>query len=107
MPESSLEWIKDIEITDLLQGDLQMVDEWCGRDFLIALWTHFSKVSIYVSEKPLAEARRRYIRKYSGRKSVKEFCRILECSERFVYETLSDKVPDGQGDLFAETKEAL
>lgn len=99
--KKKLAWVADAEIADLLQGDLKMIDEYCGREVLISLLENFGSMTLYISQKPLSEARRRYVRKHFDGKNVKELCRILDCSERFVYEALAEKnqLP-GQEELF-------
>jgi Mor family transcriptional regulator len=102
MPDKSLDWIRDVAFEDLLDKDVKLIHEWCGRDVLIALWENFSSMNLYISTKPLDRIRKRYIRKYFTGGNVKELCARLNVSERFVYEVLEEKgvVHEGQEALF-------
>ncbi|HBE44257.1 MAG TPA: hypothetical protein DDW17_02080 [Deltaproteobacteria bacterium] len=91
--KNSLEWVREVGIEDLLDGDLKLVYEWCGLDTLLTLLTHFPSMSLYISTKPLTEAKKRYIRKHYNRKNIKELCSLLEVSERFIYDAVSDLSP--------------
>ncbi len=103
-----MDWMKDVEIEDLLSGDLLLVYEWCGREMLLDLWEHFPRMTLYISTKPINEAKKRYIKKHFNGKNVKELCALLQVSERFVYEAVENtgmqEAPptgvQGQGGLF-------
>lgn len=91
MPDKSLAWVKEIEIEDLLDKDMKLVHDHCGVDMAIALWENFSSMSIYVSTKPLAKIKKRYVKKFCNGHNIKDLCRLLDVSERFVYEVLEEK----------------
>jgi Mor family transcriptional regulator len=93
IPKGRLAWVAGAEIADLLQGDLKMIDDYCGREVLISLLENFGSMTLYISQKPLTEARRRYVRAHYDGGNVKELCRTLGCSERFIYEVLAEKMP--------------
>lgn len=97
--KSKLTWVKDIEIDDLLTGDMQLIQDWCGREILLALLEHFPSMTLYISTKPLTEAKKRYIKKHYNGKNVKKLCSALGISERFVYEAMKD-IPYQQDRLF-------
>ena len=105
MPDKSLSWIREIEFTDLLDKDAQLVYEHCGLDVFIAVWEALPSMNLYISTKPLDRIRKRYIRKYFTGGNVKELCARLNVSERFVYEVLEEKgvVREGQEGLFSGT----
>lgn len=86
-----LDWLDEIDIDDLITGDLQIVDEWCGRDVLLSLLKNCPSVTLYISQRPVNEAKKRYIRKHYDRKSVKLLCALLDVPERFVYQALDDE----------------
>jgi hypothetical protein len=101
MSKKRLSWLKDVEISDLLTGDLQFIEESCGRDILLTLLENFPKMTLYISTKPIDQAKKRYVRKYYDGKNTKELCRVLDCSERFIYESLAEKGQmQGQEALF-------
>jgi len=102
MTEKSLDWLKEIEIAPLLEKDTRFIYECCGIDLLIVLWENFAKMTLHISTKPLMEAKKLYIRKHFDGKNVKELCRLLEVSDRFVYETVEkhDVIHKNQGELF-------
>ncbi len=89
---SKLSWVNDIEIDDLLTGDMRLIQEWCGREILLSLLENFASMTLYISAKPLTEAKKRYIKKYYNGKNTKELCLVLDVSERFVYEVMSGLV---------------
>jgi hypothetical protein len=99
---SSLDWLKEIEIEDLLENDVKFIHECCGLEMLLALWENFPKMTLHISTKPLTLAKKRYIKKHFNGKNVKDLCRLLEVSERFVYEAAEEKglVHPGQEKLF-------
>jgi len=100
--DRSLEWVKDIRIDDLLENDIKLVYEFCGIEMLLCLWNNFPKMTLYISTKPLTEAKKRYIKQHFDGKNIKELCRLLDVGERFVYEALEQKgmVHEGQEQLF-------
>lgn len=101
MGDKSLSWLKEIEIEDLLDKDVKMIHDHCGMDVLITMLANFPSMGLYISTKPLTEAKKRYIKKHHNGKNTKELCRLLDVSERFVYDVLenSSALP-GQETLF-------
>lgn len=96
-----MDWLKEIEIQDLLSNDAKLVAEHCGMEVLIKLWECLPGLHLYISTKPLVDAKKRYIReKYDG-SNVKLLAIKLGVSERFVYETLAhaNRQDDRQGSL--------
>lgn len=101
MPDKSLAWLREIEIEDLLDKDIKMIHDHCGMDVLIAMLVNFPSMGLYISTKPLTEAKKRYIKHYHNGSNTKELCRLLDVSERFVYDVLENRnsLP-GQETLF-------
>lgn len=103
----NLDWLNDIEWADLLSGDSRLVYDAAGPDTLLKLWASLPSINLYISEKPLDEARRRYIYKKFDGSNTKELAALLGCSSRFVHKVLAErakpaaapKEPD-QGKLF-------
>ena len=90
--DKSLAWIKDIgDIEDLLDKDAKLVYEHCGLEVFLSVWAALPSISIHVSSKPLDRLRRRYIKKYFTGSNIKELCLLLDCSERFFYDTLEQE----------------
>lgn len=87
----NLDWIKEIEIYDLLSSDSQLIYDHCGPDVLLKLWRCIPGLHIYVSTKPLVEAKKRYIRAFHTVGNTKQLALLLKVSERFVYDALGDK----------------
>jgi Mor family transcriptional regulator len=103
MPDKSLSWVRDIEVEDLLDNDAKLVFEHCGLEVFVALWEALPSISIHVSSKPLNRLRQRYIKKHFNGSNVKELCLLLDCSERFFYDTLeqqANRVHANQEKLF-------
>jgi Mor family transcriptional regulator len=86
--QSDLQWLDRIEIADLLSGDAELVHKFCGKEVLKSLWANFPSMEIYMSMKPLNEAKKRYIRKYFTGANVKNLCMTLRVSESFVYKVI-------------------
>ncbi len=89
-----MDWIKEIEIDDLLVGDTKLIAEYCGLDTLIKLWENLPSMSLFISTRPLTEAKRRYIRKYYDGTNAKRLAALLEISERFVYDVVADNLKE-------------
>jgi hypothetical protein len=107
MSDKGLSWLDDVEIEDLLTGDLKLVHEWCGMDILKKLWEHFPSMNIYVTTKPLDKAKRRYVRKHFNGHNLKDLCSKLEVSERFVYDVLEERNQlKKQPSLFSDPSES-
>ncbi|MEJ5227213.1 Mor transcription activator family protein [Thermodesulfovibrio sp.] len=85
-----LEWIKQIQYRDLIESDpmLSLIADTCGEEVCVILATRMTKLSIYISERFLTEAKRRYILKYYTGHNARQLARTLGVSERFVYETV-------------------
>lgn len=100
------EWLKEIPIDDLVNSnsDMQVIAESCGMDVLLSLMVNLSKMGFYISERPLTEAKKRYIRKHYGPMTAKELARLLDVSDRFVFETVSttDGRDERQQKMFKE-----
>lgn len=96
----NLDWLNEVEFEDLLDKDCALIHDLCGPDVLKSLWQHLPSLPLFVSTKPLNEARRRYIRKY-WRGDTKILAVKLGVSERFVQEAIAttDAKDDRQGSL--------
>ncbi len=116
-----LTWIQDMKRRDVEEilksgsraGDdisTRLIYENCGLEVLVWLWKHHMSVNLYISEKPLNELRKRYIRQNFDPKEpsrcIKVLATKLKVSEKFVYEALSDdpKEDPRQVKMFAEAK---
>lgn len=96
-----MDWIKEIDYSKYLDGDLKLLAEIVGIDNFIKLFKVFSKTAIYFSERPLMEMKQEYIRKHYGIISEKELARLLGVSERLVYKIGAQKITmNNQQDLF-------
>lgn len=95
MPENKTkplpEWLKEIPIDDLINdnADMQIIAESCGKEVLLSLMVNLSSMGFYISTRPLTEAKKRYIRKHYGPMTAKELARLLDVSDRFVFEAAS------------------
>lgn len=100
-----MDWISEIEFEDLLEKDAELVFQHCGLETLILLWQNLPGITIYLSERPLFEMKKRYIRKNfrndDDRWNAKALAVKLKVSERFVYDAVSstDDKDDRQGKL--------
>jgi len=87
---ANLDWVKEIEIKDLLEGDAKLIAVQCGIETLIKLWENLGSLSLYISGKPLMDAKKRYIKKFYTGSNVKQLAIKLDCSEKFVYEVIKN-----------------
>jgi Mor family transcriptional regulator len=88
-----MDWIKELskeEIEEVLEGDLQIVYQFCGFEVLCLLWENLSGLNIYISTKPLRALQRLYIKKYYNGMNIKELAHKLKVSEKFVYSVIND-----------------
>jgi len=83
---NNLEWLDRIEFEDLLTSDMKLIAERCGIDVLKSLLANLPKLHIYMSERPLVEAQKRYIDRFYRQGNAKEIAANLGVSERFVYQ---------------------
>jgi hypothetical protein len=80
--------MEGIDVVPFLDGDMAIVYNACGADTLTKLWEGVPSMTIYVSTKPINDAKRVYIqRNYNGR-NAKELARFLEVSDKFVQDAL-------------------
>lgn len=95
MVNNQLDWLDEIEFEKLLTGDMKLIADRCGIDTLKKLLIGVPKIHVYLTEKPLIEAKRKYIEKFYRQGNAKEIATRLGVSEFFVYEThkqiLNDK----------------
>lgn len=108
-----LEWLKDIKIADLLDNDTALIYEACGESVLFMLWEKLPNMPLYISERPLNDAKRRWIRKKFSEAhkkgeqlDVKRTARILDVSTRFVELALAttEKKDERQIDAFSDVR---
>ena len=96
-----MDWLSEIEFMDLLTNDTALIAEYCGVEVLLRLWENLPSMNLFISTKPLTEAKKRYVRKFYGKIEVKKLAATLNVSERFVYECVSstEEKDDRQGKL--------
>ena len=93
-----LDWIKELEekeIRKALEGDLQLVYDFCGMDVLCSLLENLLRMNLYISTKPLRQLQRLYIKKNFGKMPIKEPAHKLGVSEKFVYSVIDDDCNKG------------
>ncbi len=98
-----LDWILDLKRREVDQimmsqtkrGDdlsMKMIYEDCGIETCILLWRKLPRISLHISERPLNELRRLYIRRHFDADDpdtcMKTLAVKLGVSEQFVYEAL-------------------
>ena len=83
-----LDWMKEVEWKEGLTEDLRLVFSVCGEDAVLALLEHLAGHHIFISSSPVKEAQRKYIEKFSARKSTRRLAFEIGASERFVQRTL-------------------
>ena len=98
-----LDWILDMKRKDVEQvmksqtnkGDdlsMKMIYEDCGIETCILLWRKLPRISLHISERPLNELRRLFVRQHYDPDSpdfcIKALAVKLDVSEQFVYEAL-------------------
>lgn len=83
----NLDWLDEIDLDDILTGDMKIIRDRCGMDVLKSLLANIPKINIYLSEKPLVQAQKRYIEKHYHSMPTKQIAVRLGVSERFVFKT--------------------
>ncbi len=86
----TLDWMKEVDFVDLLEGDAKLIASQCGLDVLLRLWENLLGLNLYLSGRPIQEAQRRYIQKFYNGKNAKELAITLGVSDRFVYDVLKE-----------------
>lgn len=102
--KTEMDWLNEVEIEDLLDGDLRLIHDVCGKNVLFPLVANFSKMNLYINNRFLPEAKKRYIRKVYDRNidgHAKILSHQLDMSIRSVFEALEETEPqdDRQGRL--------
>ncbi len=103
---NNLDWLEEIEFKDLLTGDMKLIADRCGEDVLKTLMEKVPKIHVYMSEKPLVEAQKRYIAEHFKQGKAKEIATKIGVSEMFVYKTHKEIINSRKssnkkdGDLF-------
>ena len=80
----ALEWIRKIEWKDLLTDDLRLVEGVLGEDAVLVLMHRLGGYQFFVSQKPLREAQKRYIRKFYDGKNARKIGLEVGASESLV-----------------------
>ena len=87
----ALNWIHEVDLSDILDKDAALIVESCGLETMLILWENLPSMSLYISELPLHKAKKRYIRKLSFEAGkcgktldVKRVALQLNVSARFV-----------------------
>jgi len=98
-----MQWTKDIDIEEHLEGDLQLIYEHCGEDVLLALLDRLKGMQLYLRAEPVRAMKKAYVRERSGELTAKEIAAQLEVSQEFVYETIRSE--DTQESLFSNSQD--
>ncbi|MCK9420237.1 MAG: hypothetical protein M0R70_12745 [Nitrospirae bacterium] len=98
-----LDWILDLkrrEVEQVMKSQtnrgedlsMKMIYEDCGIETCIKLWRKLPRISLHISERPLNELRRLYVRQHFNAEDpdncIKTLAIKLGVSEQFVYEAL-------------------
>jgi len=86
-----MEWTKEIDYTKHLTGDQRDIAELIGIQNLLKLIDRFNKTPVYFSDKCLLSMKREYILENVGGASPKQLARMLDLSERYVYEIINER----------------
>ncbi len=90
----------DIDIVPYLEGDMAIVHNACGIETLKKLLEGVPSMTIYVSTKPINEAKRIYVQRNFNGTNAKELARFLEVSDKFVQDALNRPMAKEQPRLF-------
>jgi hypothetical protein len=87
-------WLEMIEYKDLLTSDMALIHDHCGLAVMCSVSTQLSSLHLYISEKPIFEAKKRFIRQYHNPRdekfNTKAIAVLLGVSTKFVDEALAD-----------------
>lgn len=88
---SDLDWLDEIQYDDLLTSDLKLILQEAGPTVLKILLSRLPSINIYLTTRPLDEAKKRYILdNYTGR-NAKALAIKLNCSERFIHKVAAER----------------
>lgn len=95
-----LSWIKDLDYKKHFSAEYNDMIDLIGLDNFLKLLDHFSKTTVYFTEKPIQSLHGEFIKKHPDI-PAKEIARQLNVSERFVYD-MRKSVPPKNLELFGE-----
>lgn len=88
----NLDWIDELgDIDFALEKDIALIAKLCGIETLKKLWATVPGITLYISEKPLNELRRKYILLHANGQNTHELAVKLGVSERFVYKVMAER----------------
>lgn len=91
-----LSWMGDIDVVPFLEGDMAIVHNTCGIETLKKLWEGVPSMTLYVSTKPINDAKRVYIQRNFNGTNAKELARFLEVSDKFVQDAIGRPIIKNQ-----------
>ena len=84
------EWLKKIEWKDLLTDDLRLVESVVGEEATLELIQRLGGYQFFVSQKPLREAQKRYIKKFYNGFNARKIGLEVGASESLVRAAISE-----------------
>lgn len=89
---NNLDWLDEIEWEDLLNSDMRLIKDKLGEQVLKGLLIELKSIHLYVTDKPINEARKRYIDRFYNGRNAKELAIRLGVSEQFIYKTNKENI---------------
>lgn len=87
-------WFSKVDYKQHLTGDMKDIADLIGIENLLKLINRFNKTPIYFSDKCLLELKKEYIRQQRGKMEPRIIARLLDVSERYIYNVYEEK-PNG------------
>ena len=84
------QFLSDISIEDMPNGDLKMVAEICGMDVAVKLLKELGGINIYIPQNGLRAVMRRYVKKQFNGRNAKDLANELGISLTSVYRLLKE-----------------
>lgn len=84
---NNLDWLDEIEWEDLLNSDMRLIREKLGDGVLKKMLIELKSIHLYVTDKPINEARKRYVGQHYNGRNAKELAVKLGVSEQFIYKS--------------------
>lgn len=89
---NNLDWLDEIEWEDLLNSDMRLIKDKLGEQVLKELLIELKSIHLYVTDKPINEARKRYVDRFYNGRNAKELAIKLAVSEQFIYKTNKENI---------------
>lgn len=86
-----MKWVTTLDYNKYLNGDMKDIADLIGIENLLKLINRFNKTPIYFSDKCLLTLKKEYIKSQRGKIEPRVIARLLDVSERYIYNVYEEK----------------